>query len=524
MLKKIRIALSVIFLVFFTVIFMGVEGFSGQITRAASYFQLIPVIVTVFGAFSAAALAGLLFILVMTLIFGRVYCSSLCPLGTFQDFFINLKYRRKKKARFFKYSQGRTALRSLFTAAAFGLFIFGAGFLIILFDPYSIYGRFVSGIIKPGAEFIMNGPENILAEFHIYNVPHIKMHSVSVYAAVFAFITAAAIAAAAFYKGRIFCNTLCPAGGILALISRFSFFRIRINRDICGGCGKCETVCKASCINAKERIIDFERCIVCFNCIDTCPQKNMAYSAGSLPETAAESSGEKRRDIIRAAVAGAVLLLPGRRLLAEFSGGPVPIKKTLPAAPPGAGSIERFNKLCTSCHLCASACPQNVIGVAFGGYGLSGILQPKLDFSKSYCLYDCIVCTQVCPTGALLPLTVQEKKRTQIGAVHLEKRNCISYVDREPCTVCTEHCPVKAVYSVNYNGVPAPEINTDICIGCGACEYVCPALPYKAIYVEGHTAHGRAKDPEKYGRGGQWENKTRSIKRNGKTAEEDFPF
>ena len=506
MLKKTRIILSLAFLVLFTLIFIGIDGFPERISRGAAYFQLVPVIISVFGAFSAAALAGFLFLIVMTLVFGRIYCSTLCPLGTFQDFFINLKYKKKKKEKFFRYAKDHKLLRNMFTVAVFGMFVFGAGFLLIIFDPFSIFGRFVSGVIKPGIEPLVRGVESAAAGFDIYDTPHIRMHPVSVFAFLFALISAAAIGITAFYKGRLFCNTLCPAGGILALISRFSFLRIRINRDACNACGKCEVVCKASCISIKEKKVDFERCIACFNCIDSCPENGIAYSPGIMLKNSAEKAekGEKRRGIIRAAAAGIAFLLPGRRLLAEFSEGPVPRKPTLPVMPPGAGSLEKFNNLCTACHLCASACPQNVIGVTLFGYGLSGILQPKLDFSKSYCLYDCTVCTEVCPAGALLPLNTQEKRRSQIGIVHLEKKNCISYVDGEPCTVCTEHCPVKAVYSVNYKGVLAPEIKPEICIGCGACEYVCPAVPYKAIYVDGNAVHKRAGNPDGTRRRGEW--------------------
>ena len=163
-----------------------------------------------------------------------------------------------------------------------------------------------------------------------------------------------------------------------------------------------------------------------------------------------------------------------------------PFKRQTPIAPPGVPSFDHLLTKCISCHLCVSKCPSHVIKPAFLEYGLGGMMQPRLYFDHGFCNYDCLICGEVCPTGAILPLTKEQKNHTQMGQVQLIIENCIVYYDETSCGACSEHCPTQAVRMVPYKGMlTIPEIEPEICVGCGGCEYVCPAIPYKAIYVEG---------------------------------------
>jgi len=117
-------------------------------------------------------------------------------------------------------------------------------------------------------------------------------------------------------------------------------------------------------------------------------------------------------------------------------------------------------------------------------------MQPMLSFEKGFCNYDCTICSDVCPSGALLPLTLEQKHVTQMGQVQFIIENCIVHTDGTSCGACSEHCPTQAVSMIPYkNDLTIPHINTEICVGCGGCEYVCPTMPYKAIYVEGIANH-----------------------------------
>ncbi|NJM16650.1 MAG: 4Fe-4S dicluster domain-containing protein [Bacteroidales bacterium] len=172
-------------------------------------------------------------------------------------------------------------------------------------------------------------------------------------------------------------------------------------------------------------------------------------------------------------------------------------KKSCTVSPPGSGSVKNFNNNCTSCHLCVSACPSGVLQPSVLQYGMAGINQPFMDYKANYCQYECVRCSEVCPTGAILKMGLQEKKTTQIGKVYLEWNNCVVNIENTACGSCSEHCPTQAVHMVEHNGkLTKPEIDPDLCIGCGACEYACPTKPYKAIYVNGNPVHLTAKIPE----------------------------
>jgi ferredoxin len=174
----------------------------------------------------------------------------------------------------------------------------------------------------------------------------------------------------------------------------------------------------------------------------------------------------------------------------------VPIFREHPVTPPGSLDRARFNSLCTACHLCVSACPTQVLQPTWIHYGLSGFLQPRMDYITGFCNFECILCGQVCPTGAILELPLEEKKQVQMGKAKFVKENCIVYTRSTACGACSEHCPTKAVAMVPYKDkLTIPEVTDKICIGCGACEYACPTDP-KSIYVDGNPLHLVAEKPK----------------------------
>lgn len=167
-----------------------------------------------------------------------------------------------------------------------------------------------------------------------------------------------------------------------------------------------------------------------------------------------------------------------------------------PITPPGSGNVGHFTAHCTACHLCVTACPSRVLYPAFLDYGAAGIFQPRMSYASGYCAYDCTICGQVCPTGAILPLMKDEKRLTQIGKANFFKDDCIVVSKKQDCAACSEHCPTKAVHTVKYEGkLLLPEVNNEFCIGCGACEHACPTTPRKAIYVTTNHVHQVAKKP-----------------------------
>jgi ferredoxin-type protein NapF len=189
-------------------------------------------------------------------------------------------------------------------------------------------------------------------------------------------------------------------------------------------------------------------------------------------------------------------------------------KKLNPVTPPGSVGREHFTDRCTACQLCVASCTTQVLQPSSLEYGFLGMNQPRMDYSKSYCNFDCVKCGEVCPTGAILPLKPEDKQLTQIGVAKFIEERCIVYKDGTDCGACSEHCPTKAVNMMPYKkGLFIPVVTAKQCIGCGACEHACPASPQKAIYVTGALKHGRAVKAEE-----------KHINEKGTKSSDDFPF
>jgi ferredoxin len=300
-----------------------------------------------------------------------------------------------------------------------------------------------------------------------------------------------AIAYLAWVNGRVYCNTICPVGSVLGAVSHYSLFKIRFDNDLCNSCGSCGRQCKASCINTKAHEIDYSRCINCCDCLEVCSQSAMKFSfttkSKSIPSKNVDAS--KRRFMLAVGVStvAATKLLADKKLIKSSANQ---AKRTTAISPPGSISAQNLMNKCTSCHLCVSKCPSHVIKPSFTEYGLAGIMQPMLSFENGFCNYDCTLCADVCPSGALTPLSLEQKHLNQMGKVQFVHENCIVVTDETNCGACSEHCPTQAVSMIDYkDDLTIPFIKTEICVGCGGCEYVCPAKPNKAIFVEGIDKH-----------------------------------
>jgi ferredoxin len=290
--------------------------------------------------------------------------------------------------------------------------------------------------------------------------------------------------------GRLYCNTICPVGTLLGIFSRIAIFKFFLDPANCNECLKCEGVCKAGCIDSKNATIDQSRCISCFNCLRACSQKSTTFRPSRVTANKQDWLPARRAFIFGSvATVGSVFLAMNsnvRDLVNNYSA-----KRSLPVTPPGSRSVSRFTNTCSACHSCVSTCPTKVITPAFLAYGVTGLMQPKMDYEKGFCDYECNVCGKVCPTGAIVPVTLAEKKLIQLGLADLQKDKCIVYTKKENCGACLEVCPTHTLYSVNKNNILYPETDLQYCIGCGACERACPTDP-KSIIVHANQIHKKA--------------------------------
>jgi polyferredoxin len=502
-LKKLRVVIS---LVFFTVIAVLFLDFTGKIFSTAALlalrFQFVPSLIQ-FIATLAPIAGGFAVIIILTLLFGRVYCSTLCPLGTLQDLFTYAARKLSPRKVAFRYKNPLNWLRYGLVAVVLLSLLTGSILLVNLLDPYSAFGRIFHNLFRPLVLFVNNLSSKALNLADIYWLPPVYWVAVNKIALLAAASWILLLLILAVTRGRLYCNTLCPVGTVLGFFAKYSLFRIRLDKTTCNSCGKCSAVCKAECINPKDQSVDFSRCVGCMNCLSPCPDGGVKFLPFWVKEEVKISTfNPGKRDFVKKSgllLAGAALATNSfsqEKKKKEIIPGAIPIFRENPVTPPGALGQARFNSLCTACHLCVSACPTHVLQPTYFLYGLTGFLQPRMDYITNFCNFECTLCGEVCPTGAILPLPAEEKKLVQLGIAKFVKENCIVYARNTDCGACSEHCPTKAVDMVPYLGkLTIPEVTEKICIGCGACEYACPTDP-KSIYVEGNRVHQIAEKPE----------------------------
>ena len=500
LLRRIRIVFSTLIFICFILVFIDFKSLiPTNFTNILLYLQFVPSVVTFYDLQSLAT-AGFVIVLLLTFLSGRTYCSFLCPLGIGQDLFSRIGGRFKKKFRRYGFKKPFTILRyTLLVITLIFTLVWGIS-MITLLDPYSIFGRFMTFFAKPAVILTNNFVARILGKFDIYTLSNIPVHrfTLIVYSIPTAFFILVGVLS--FTKGRLYCNMVCPVGTFLGLISKISFLRIKFDETACTRCGRCALDCKSSCIDFLKHDIDITRCVDCFNCIYTCQDKAISYGIVKFKKKVHETDESKRK-----VIATSILLLLGLPRISFGQDKPAPKPKkdstvkenrTYPVCPPGGLGIEDFNKRCTACSLCINACPNGVLQPAFRQYGIAGMMQPVMDYHKSFCTYNCTICTEVCPTNALHPLVLEAKKLTQIGKAKYLKDNCIVKTEKTACGACSESCPTKACHMIPYEGnLVIPEVTEDICIGCGHCEFACPTVPYKAIFIDGNPIHVAAKKP-----------------------------
>ena len=401
----------------------GFSGLSCGFAARCFRLQLGPSLASLAAAFSAGALAAAAGILVVTFLFGRFYCSVICPFGILQEILDTLP-RRKNSA-----PPDLPFLRYAIAGCVFGALAAGWSCGMLLFDPYSNFGRILVPFTVGGA------------------------------------VSLAAIILLTLWKRRIFCTAICPVGTLLGAVAARGIFRLEIG-DECIRCGLCRRACPAAAIDPETKAVDDERCLRCLECVAACPRGCISFIAARRSVPAEDPS---RRAFFRRCAALTVGAAAGA-LLASFRRNTPKLR----FLPPGAGDPERFAARCTACQLCVANCPEKIIRPASGGDG-----PVFLDPEYGKCRYDCNRCSQICPTGALLPLSLARKQHTRIGIARIDVDRCIVLRDGEPCGDCAEACPVGAI-SLRPDGTPGPVDGTR-CIGCGACRETCPAFPVKAV-------------------------------------------
>ena len=493
MLRKIRIVLAAVMLIGITWLFVDFTGTARHLFSWMAKLQALEAIL----ALNVAVMVGLA---VLTLVFGRIYCSVICPLGIMQDVFGWLGKKVKKNR--YTYSKEVKWLRYPLLIVFIIALLAGIGTLFQLLAPYSAFGRIATNLLQP----VWLAGNNVLASiaeyYDSYAFYHTNIWLRALPSLVISIVTLVILAVLAWRNGRTYCNTICPVGTFLSFFSRFSFLKIHFDVEKCKNCSLCTKNCKASCIDFKTHSVDATRCVVCGDCIESCKFGALSYSRKSRGSRNSRNTGdsssevEGRRTFLlsSALLTTAAIAQKKDKLmdggLAEIQDKVAPERQT-PIAPPGSGSRANLEQHCTGCQLCISECPNEVLRPSDD---LWHLMMPVMSYERGYCRPECNRCSQICPAGAIKPITVEDKASTQIGHAVFIKKNCVVLRDEVECGNCASHCPTGAIEMVpsdpNDEESPyIPAVNEARCIGCGACENLCPARPHSAIYVEGHEQH-----------------------------------
>ena len=569
MLRKIRITLAAICFVAVTLLFLDFTGTLHLWFGWLAKIQFLPAVL-------ALNFVVIAILLVLTLLFGRIYCSVICPLGIFQDCVSNLSSRRKGKKARFSYSKEIKLLRYGVLVLFVIALVAGLNALVALLAPYSTYGRMVQSLLAP----VWQWGNNLLAwiaerqDSYAFVTKDVWLKSLPTL--IVAAVTFVVVVALAWRNGRTYCNTICPVGTTMSFFSRFAMFRPVIDKSKCKSCHACERKCKAACIDVDNHKIDYSRCVDCFDCIDSCrlgalkyrfawgrgvgsgstgaktPQnapvgskmtsdesKNGQNRSSAAPTPVAEPvvrQGSPTAEVTdngkgvstidatspvaepveatdkgrRAFLVGGASVIGGSLLssipmraeeeeikdkkrdggFAEVLPKKAPNRKT-PITPFGSESVEKFYKHCTACQLCVTVCPNNVLRPSSR---LEHLMQPEMSFEKGYCRPECVKCSEVCPAGAILKITPEEKTEWKVGTAGVDYDLCVVNRDGVSCGNCAHHCPVGAIRMVRKNpddekSPRIPSVNEEKCIGCGACENLCPSRPISAITVNGYSVH-----------------------------------
>lgn len=517
MLRKIRITLATLMFVGLIWLFVDFTGTASGIVGWMARIQFLEAVLC--GSIAITAV-----LLVLTLIFGRAYCSVICPLGVMQDIIARIGRKANKRKRY-TFSPAKRVLRYVVLALYVAALVGGVSIVIQLLAPYSVFGRIATNILQPIYVYVNNlfaGLAEYMDSYMFYQNDLWLRSAASLGVSIAMLLV---IGVLAWRNGRTWCNTICPVGTFLSFFSRFSLFKVRFDAEKCRNCTMCTSGCKASCIDYKSHTVDSSRCVVCGNCISNCKFGALKYEAITLRKTAGNGGGaieggvnssgtngnaavgggsdgkngstvnSGRRAFLTtgAMLAGVALAQEQKKVhggLAELADKKAPQRHTT-ITPPGSVSARNMERKCTGCQLCISECPNSVLRPSTD---LLHFMQPVMSYERGYCRPECNRCSEVCPAGAIKPISLEKKVSTQIGHAVFIKKNCIALTDSVECGNCARHCPVQAIEMVHADPKDEetpyiPAVDETRCIGCGACEYLCPARPFSAIYVEGHEVH-----------------------------------
>lgn len=414
-------------------------------------------------------------VLLLVVIFGNFFCGWFCPMGATIDFFDRILFQEKKRSRPFE-DQPLRRLR-------YGVFIFAlaAGLMglqvLYILDPISLITRTLVIAFYPPAVYLYNTLLPEIQRFLPGNPIILSAMQLPVFKVnLLIFLFFIGVLALGVIRKRFWCRYLCPLGTLFSLASRLKIVRRSVS-EACVQCLKCVKECSVGAVPAETpREVRQQDCISCFQCLDCPPEAtNIGFTLPRWKTT--DGVDLSRRYVVGSMAFGFFSALAVKTNPLQTESG---LKNNRLIRPPGALPESKFVSVCTGCGECLKVCPNNALQSTFLEAGLAGLYTPRLIPRIGYCEEHCNFCGQVCPTEAILPLSVEEKQKIQIGVAKIDKTRCIAYEDGKICLVCNEQCSYLAIIG---DEKKRPVVKEEICTGCGICENKCPVDGESAIIV-----------------------------------------
>jgi ferredoxin len=495
--RKLRKTSQVLFFGLFMFLFIQAVYLGQSPLESDLFYRLDPLIAATAMLAGRTVIAGLLYAfinLLAALIFGRVWCGWVCPMGTMLDWIIPRKSTKKAIV-----SDKWRTVKYLLLAVLTGAAALGNQTLVIT-DPISILTRTMTTALWPALRFMVFAIESFLYRFD-FLWPALDFFNTKILLPLFqgiesVFTTAipiflffAVIAGLNWVTERFWCRYLCPLGGMLGVFSRAAIFRREVN-EACTSCGLCAQNCPTETIDkTKGYASDPAECIYCYDCAADCPVEAITFPTHSFFKNAEKQVYDPNRRQVLQTLAGtaAGVSLAGIETITRR-------EPERMIRPPGA-TLTDFTSMCMRCGECVRVCPTQGLQPSLLEGGLQNLFTPRLVPRLGPCSFTCSACIEVCPTGAIPPITLEEKQRTLIGLASIDKNRCLVWGYNTICSVCEEICPLAekairqdAVEVENAQGdmitVKRPYVLRELCIGCGACEYHCPVGGEAAIQVQ----------------------------------------
>jgi len=520
---RLRLISQILFFILFLFLLVRTE-FRGSITTSGSdirlpypvglFFQLDPLIGLTNALTGHGLYRGLLWsliILIPTMFLGRFFCGWICPFGSIHHFFGSLRSERKRGKQLLesnRYKGWQTTKYYLLIAVVVAALL-GTG-IVGWFDPFSFLVRSMGLSVLPTTNYGLEAGLRWLEQsrFGVISTLGMALHFVLglvllnfkqpyFHQGVWLGIIFVFILAINFRVTRFWCRAICPLGALLGIVSRWSVLGLVKNPEHCNDCNRCLLRCQGGDDPIGGVSWHQPECHLCLNCVDECPENGLQFKFFPAQKTA--GTNLQRRKVLTGLAAGTALV----PLMRSTPGFAVERHERL-LRPPGALDEEFFLSRCVRCGECMKVCPNNALQPALTQAGIEGLWTPILVPRIGYCETSCVLCSEVCPTGAIWEITPKEKgwsvdvgsstKPIRLGTAFYDRGRCLPWAMATDCIVCEEWCPTspKAIYlrpaevmdlAGNVRQVKQPYLDPSHCVGCGACEHACPVQDRPAVYV-----------------------------------------